>query len=69
MNYNNIVRFKNIDELNISEYPEHDILLCQSIHYFFLVDYDKSLFKFNDILRITNDKKLQFLITIKMAEL
>ena len=67
-NYKHIVRFKNIDELTTYECSEHDMLLCQSIHYFFIEDYDKALFKFNDLLKITNDKMLQLMIIIKMAE-
>ncbi|MDR2696621.1 MAG: glycosyltransferase family 2 protein [Deltaproteobacteria bacterium] len=67
-NYKNIVRFKSIDKLSASECHEYDMLLCQSIHYFFMRDYDNALFKFNDLLKITNDEILQLMITIKIAE-
>ena len=67
-NYKHIVRFKNIDELNMSECSEQDMLLCKAIHDYFIENYDNALLKFNDLLKITDDKLLQLMITIKMAE-
>lgn len=67
-NYKHLVRFKDIDLLNTNECSEYDILLSQSIHYFFIGNYDKALFKFNDLLSITGDKTLQLLIMIKIAQ-
>lgn len=67
-NYKHIVRFKNIDELHISECSEYDMLLCKAIHYYFIENYDKALLNFDDLLRMTDDNTLQLMILIKMAE-
>lgn len=64
-----ICRWYNPLEIAISDCSEQDRLLCLGIHYFFLEKYDLALFKFNDLLEISNNnKKLQLLITIKIAE-
>jgi glycosyltransferase involved in cell wall biosynthesis len=67
-NYKYIVRFVSLDELNTHECPEHDILLCQALHCFFLGEYDRALVKFDNLLKMTDDKILQLLLSMKLAE-
>jgi hypothetical protein len=61
--YNDLVRWYSPD----LPVKTDDALLNQAIHYFFLKKYDSALFKFNDLLTIVNDYKMQMLVTVKIA--
>jgi hypothetical protein len=65
--YKNIVRWYDPYSINVSKCSSCDILLYQAIHYFSLRNYDLSLFKFYNLLEITNDKILMMIITIKIS--
>jgi len=66
--YNNIVRWYNKNELKVTyDCSKYDYLLSMAIHYLFIENFDLALFKFNDLLDITEDYKIQMLITINIA--
>ena len=66
--YNNLVRWYHpFDTKFTNDCSHYDALLSTAIHYLFLKNIDLALCRFNDIVEIVDDNKMQMLIMIKIA--
>lgn len=81
--YNKIASIYNVDEykkLIIESLPYHykyivrwydvkkcENLICQALNYYYNEEYELAMFRFNDLLEVIRDKKLQMFITINIA--
>jgi len=66
--YDNLVRWYHPHSLKITDdCSKHDALLNIAIHYYFLGDIDLALCRFNDLIEIADNNKVQMLVIIKIA--
>ena len=66
--YTNLIRWYNPYDLKIINCcSQYDALLSGAIHIYFLGNIDLALCRFNDLIEMTENEKLQMLIIIKIA--
>lgn len=66
--YKHIVRWYDHGDISLDNIEDHALILNKAIHHLFMNQYDLALCLFYDVLETINNKELQMLITIKIAQ-